>query len=140
MDLCQQSDVSTFKYAVSVCHSFPSKGLNFMAAVTVCSDFGAQENKICHCFPFLPICHFYFNKFRFTEGLPLQTHLFNLTKNGTTKKPSVGNWSVSICSQFSKHFLGSYSVLICKLRSKRLKLETSSIAQGIRTDCSLVRW
>ena len=21
-----------------------------MAAVTVCSDFGAQENKICHCF------------------------------------------------------------------------------------------
>ena len=25
---------------------------NFMAAVTVCSDFGAQENKICHCFHF----------------------------------------------------------------------------------------
>ena len=23
---------------------------NFMAAVTICSDFGAQENKICHCF------------------------------------------------------------------------------------------
>ena len=23
-----------------------------MAAVTVCSDFGAQENKICHCFHF----------------------------------------------------------------------------------------
>ena len=22
---------------------------NFMAAVTICSDFGAQENKICHC-------------------------------------------------------------------------------------------
>ena len=21
-----------------------------MAAVTICSDFGAQENKICHCF------------------------------------------------------------------------------------------
>ena len=28
---------------------------NFMAAVTVCSDFGAQENKICHCFHFPPI-------------------------------------------------------------------------------------
>ena len=25
---------------------------NFMAAVTNCSDFGAQENKICHCFHF----------------------------------------------------------------------------------------
>ena len=29
-----------------------------MAAVTVCSDFGGQENKICHCFHFSPsICH-----------------------------------------------------------------------------------
>ena len=29
-----------------------------MAVVTVCSDFGAQENKICHCFPLFPsICH-----------------------------------------------------------------------------------
>ena len=29
-----------------------------MAAVTICSDFGAQENKICHCFHFSPsICH-----------------------------------------------------------------------------------
>ena len=27
-----------------------SKRLNFMAAVTVRGDFGAQENKICHCF------------------------------------------------------------------------------------------
>ena len=27
---------------------------NFMAAVTICSDFGAQENKICHCFHFFP--------------------------------------------------------------------------------------
>ena len=28
---------------------------NFMAAVTICSDFGAQENKICHCFHFSPL-------------------------------------------------------------------------------------
>ena len=26
-----------------------------MAAVTVCSDFGVQENKVCHCFPFPPL-------------------------------------------------------------------------------------
>ena len=31
-----------------------SKHLNFMAAVTMCNDFGAQENKICHCFQFCP--------------------------------------------------------------------------------------
>ena len=31
---------------------------NFVAAVNVCSDFGAQENKICHCCHFFPsICH-----------------------------------------------------------------------------------
>ena len=28
---------------------------NFVAAVTVHSDFGAQENKVCHCFHFSPI-------------------------------------------------------------------------------------
>ena len=27
---------------------------NFMAVVTICSDFGAQGNKICHCFHFFP--------------------------------------------------------------------------------------
>ena len=27
-----------------------------MIAVTICSDFGAQENKICHCFLFSPSC------------------------------------------------------------------------------------
>ena len=40
------------------CHSFPSKeqvSFNFMALVTVHSDFGAQENKICYCFHFFHI-------------------------------------------------------------------------------------
>ena len=32
-----------------------SKCLHFMVAVTICSDFGAQENKLYHCFPtYLP--------------------------------------------------------------------------------------
>ena len=31
---------------------------NVVAAVTICSDFRAQENKVCHCFRFPPsICH-----------------------------------------------------------------------------------
>ena len=35
-----------------------SKRLSFVTAVTIHSDFGAQENKICHCFHFYPsICH-----------------------------------------------------------------------------------
>ena len=28
---------------------------NSMATITICSDFGAQENKVCHCFHCFPI-------------------------------------------------------------------------------------
>ena len=47
-DLCWQSNVSAFQYAVWVGHSFSSKeqaSFNFMAAVTICSDSGAQKIK-----------------------------------------------------------------------------------------------
>ena len=57
MDVCWQSDVSAFLIH-QVCLSFPSKEQGyfiFMAAVTVCSSFGAQENKVCHCFHCFPI-------------------------------------------------------------------------------------
>ena len=40
-------------------HSFSSKeqvSFNFMTAVTICSDFGNQENKVCHCLHILSIC------------------------------------------------------------------------------------
>ena len=31
---------------------------HFMTVVTICSDFGTQENKVCHCFHcFSSICH-----------------------------------------------------------------------------------
>ena len=39
--------------------SFSSKeqaSVNVMVAVTTCSDFGAQENKVCHCFH----CQYYY--------------------------------------------------------------------------------
>ena len=32
-----------------------SKCLNFMAAITICSDFGAPQNKVSHCFHCFPI-------------------------------------------------------------------------------------
>ena len=47
LDLSRQNDVSSFSCAVYVSHSFSSKeqaSFNFTAAVTICSDFGAQEN------------------------------------------------------------------------------------------------
>ena len=55
-DLCHQSDVSDFEYAVWNCHNFSCKeqaSFNFLAAVIVCNDFG--EKKICHCLYFFPI-------------------------------------------------------------------------------------
>ena len=39
-------------------HSFSSKeqaSFNFMAAVTICSDFGAPKDKVCHCFHYSSI-------------------------------------------------------------------------------------
>ena len=42
-------NLSAFEYAVSVCHSFSSKeqaSFNFMAVVTICSDFGGPKNKV----------------------------------------------------------------------------------------------
>ena len=38
--------------------AFPPKeqvSFNFMAVITICRDFGAQENKVCHCFHCFPI-------------------------------------------------------------------------------------
>ena len=57
MELCQQSDVFAFKYTVYVCHSFPAKkqsSSNFMAAITIHSDFRDQEEESCHCFHLSP--------------------------------------------------------------------------------------
>ena len=61
MNLCQQSNVSAFQYAVLVGHRFSPReqaSFNFMAAVTICSDFVAQENKVCHCFHWV-ICQLF---------------------------------------------------------------------------------
>ena len=41
--------VSAFEYAIQVGHNFPSKeqaSFNFMAVITICSDFGAPKNKV----------------------------------------------------------------------------------------------
>ena len=41
--------------SMSVFSSKEQASFNIMAAVTIHSDFGAQENKVSHCFHFLPI-------------------------------------------------------------------------------------
>ena len=50
---CKESDVTEQLHFTSL--SFKRQAsFNFMAAVTICSDFGAQENKLCHCFHCFP--------------------------------------------------------------------------------------
>ena len=59
MDLCWQSNVSAFQHTIYICHGFPAKKQsysNFMAAVTIHSDFRAQEEEICHYFHISPLC------------------------------------------------------------------------------------
>ena len=60
-DLCRQNDVSAFNTLSRLVIVFLPRSkhlLIFMAAVAICSDFGAQEKKLCHCFHFPPsICH-----------------------------------------------------------------------------------
>ena len=77
-DLCWQSDVSSKEHA----------SFNFVVAVIVCSDLGAQESKICHCFHFSPFylpwsdgirCHnLRFWMFSFKSGFSLSS--FTLIK------------------------------------------------------------
>ena len=54
-DVSWQSDTLLFNTMFRLVIAFLSrtKCLNFMAAVTICSDFGVQENKICHWFCFI---------------------------------------------------------------------------------------
>ena len=50
--------VAELDTTVTFTSSKEQASFNFMAVVTICSDFGAQENKVCHCFHCFPsICH-----------------------------------------------------------------------------------
>ena len=51
------SVTSLFFNTLSVCHCFPAKkqsSSDFMAAVTIHSDFRVQEEETCHCFHVFP--------------------------------------------------------------------------------------
>ena len=57
MDFCQQNDVSDFIHNMlsSFVIAFLPKeqvSFTFVAIITVCSDFGDQENKMFYCFHF----------------------------------------------------------------------------------------
>ena len=57
-----------------------------MAAVTICSAFGAQENKVCHCFHCFPI---YFGKSEDRHFRNQQTKMDWNAKVGSQETPGV---------------------------------------------------
>ena len=88
-DCCWQTDVSAFfffnmlsRFIIAFCPR--RKQPNFMAAVTVHSDFGAWENKICHYSHFFPFYlpwsdgarYYFFLKLNFKPAFPLSSLTF----------------------------------------------------------------
>ena len=69
-----------------------SKCLNFVAAVTICSSFGAQEKKICHCFYLSPI---YFHVLVAWGRISFQQRNLCYSPDGTGKMKQV---TFCICS------------------------------------------
>ena len=77
-----------------------SKCLNFMPAITICSDFGAQENKVWHCFPIY---------FPWSDGPDAMIFIFWMLEN----KAKVAVIKISYClpSSVSVAYLISMGVL-----------------------------
>ena len=112
MNLCQQSGVSAFNMPSRFVIAFipKNKRLNFMNAVTVCSDSGAHENKICHsfhCFPFcLPLsdgtgCHDHFLNVKPAFSLSVFTlikRLFSSSSCSAIKRYHLHIWGCWYCS------------------------------------------
>ena len=55
LDLCWQSLLFNMLSRLVITFLPRSNHLNFMAVAIICSDFGAQEDKVCHHFRFFPI-------------------------------------------------------------------------------------
>ena len=75
-----------------------SKCPSFMAAVTICSDFGAPQNKVCHCFHCFPIY------WPWSDGLRCHDlgflNVFSRIENNVWIKPLKAQWILR------RHFKG----------------------------------
>ena len=95
------SNVSAFQYAVQLCHSFSTKkqvSFNFMASVTICSDFGAQENSLSL---FLLFPHLFAMKW-WDQELPDVQAGFRKGR-GTREQIANIHWIIEKARQFQKN-------------------------------------
>ena len=80
-----------------------------MAAVTICSDFGAQENKVSHCFYFFPIiCHE-------VMGLDAMIFVFWMLSFKPTLSPSSFTFLKRLFSSFSLSAISVVSSVYLRL-------------------------
>ena len=111
-----------------------------MAAITICSDFGAPKNKVCHCFPCFPsICHevmgpdamilvFWMLSFKSTFSLSSFTFIKRLFSSSSlpairvVSSAYLGYWYFSWQSRFQLCFIQSsifhYVLCIYKLNKQ----------------------
>ena len=118
-----------------------------MAAVTICSDFGAQENKVCHCFHCFPRreAKGKGEKERYTKTIthhplcspdsltmlfpPLQSQPSRLTPTQALQ-PLQREWDSTACALWHRLAWGPPSlgfILLCDLRQEAQLLWTSML-------------
>ena len=76
-----------------------------MATVTICSDFGAQENKVCHCFHCFPIY---------------------LPKSDGTRCYDLSFWILSFKSAFSLSFFAFIKMLFSSSSLSAIRVVSSA--------------
>ena len=132
-----------------VCHSSSSKEqapFNFMAAISICSDFGAPPNKVWHCFYCFPIYEvmgpdamifvFWMSNFKPTFSLSFFTFikrlfssLLSAIRGGVICISAVLLFLLAIlipaCASSSPAFLIMYSVTMYSLDVLLSQFETS---------------
>ena len=107
-----------------------------MTAVTVYSDFGAQENKVCHCFHYL-IAGTNINNFRYADDATLKGHSKEELKS-LLKKMKEDSEKVGLKLNFKKtKIMASGPITSWQIDGEMVETVRDFIFGGLQNHC---RW